>query len=188
MVCLLIPILYDPGETAFTDLRRSLTHAVSCTVRQDTSGRDELALKYPVAGAHADEIGYNSIILAKPNLWQRPQPYRVYSVSKPANGLFSVAARHLAYDGLGIPVKPFTATSAADAAIAAMTKLANVRMNFKKNPPEFFDVCKTDCIRGVALGDSRIEMRLHEHAVNARCDRRARQRRREAPVAAAASA
>ena len=116
MVCLLIPILYDPGETAFTDLRRSLTHAVSCTVRQDTSGRDELTLKYPVAGAHADEIGYNSIILAKPNLWQRPQPYRVYSVSKPANGLFSVAARHLAYDGLGIPVKPFTATSAADAA------------------------------------------------------------------------
>ena len=113
----MIPILFPAAETAFADFRCSLTDAVSCTVRQGAGGYDELSMQYPMIGAHFSELAPDALILAKPNPWLRPQPYRIYDISRPANGLVAVSARHIAYDGRGIPVAPFMAVSAQDAAL-----------------------------------------------------------------------
>ena len=113
----MIPVLFPSTETAFTDMSRQLADAVQCTVRQGVNGYDELSMQYPMIGAYFADLTPDALILAKPNPTLRPQPYRIYSVSRPINGLVAVQARHIAYDGRGIPVKPFKATSASDAVL-----------------------------------------------------------------------
>jgi len=112
----MIPILFPAAETAFTDERRQLSETVSCTVREAEGGYSELTLQYPVIGEWFSELVPDALILARPNPYTRPQPFRIYAASKPMNGLVRFSARHLVYDGRGIPVAPFTASSAADAA------------------------------------------------------------------------
>lgn len=112
----MIPILFPAAATVFTDVRRQLADAISCTVRQGSGGYDELSMRYPMIGAHFSELQRDAIILAKPNPHLRAQPYRIYDISRPMSGLVTVSARHIAYDMRGIPVAPFTASSAQDAA------------------------------------------------------------------------
>lgn len=112
----MIPILFPAAETAFTDERRQLSECVSCTVREAEGGYSELTLQYPVIGEWFGDLVRDALILAKPDPYTRPQPFRIYAASKPMNGLVRFSARHLVYDGRGIPVDPFTASSAADAA------------------------------------------------------------------------
>ena len=56
-----------------------------------------------------------SIILAKPNPTARPQPFRVYKISRPINGVVTINAQHLSYDLSGIVIEPFNAPSLASA-------------------------------------------------------------------------
>lgn len=120
----MIPVLFPAAETAFSDVSRVLTDTVKCTVRQAVRGYDELSLQYPMIGAHFAELVPDALILAKPNAYTRAQPYRIYNISRPVNGLVTVSARHIAYDGRGIPIKPFKATTASDAASKLKTNAA----------------------------------------------------------------
>ena len=112
----MIPILYPSTETAFIDDSCRLTDCVKCSVRQAVRGYDELSMQYPMIGAHFADLVPDALILAKPNAYTRAQPYRIYNISRPVNGLVTVSARHIAYDARGIPVRPFKASSASDAA------------------------------------------------------------------------
>lgn len=110
----MIPILYKSDETAFdTNGLGILTDAIDATVEEELNGVFELEMKYPVTGIHFSEIVRRSIILAEPNPISRPQPFRVYRITKPLNGMVKVYARHLAYDLKGKPVSPFSASGAA---------------------------------------------------------------------------
>lgn len=120
----MIPVLFPAAETAFSDVSRVLTDTVKCTVRQAVRGYDELSMQYPMIGAHFAELVPDALILAKPNAYTRAQPYRIYNISRPVNGLVTVSARHIAYDGRGIPIKPFKATTAKDAASKLKTNAA----------------------------------------------------------------
>lgn len=110
----MIPVLYSASESSFTGYGLgSLVDVISGKVdMQDT--QMELTMDYPVDGAHFSDIQPNRIILAKPCQTDDPQPFRIYRVTKPIGGKITVYARHLSYDLSGIPVLPFTATSAAD--------------------------------------------------------------------------
>lgn len=112
----MIPLIFPATATTFTDMSRPLTDCVKCSVRQAAGGYDELSMQYPMIGARFAELQRDAIILAKPNPHANPQPYRIYDISRPMSGLVTVSARHLAYDMRGIPVAPFTASSAQDAA------------------------------------------------------------------------
>lgn len=110
----MIPILYDPSETAFkTNGLGILTDAIDVTVEEVLNGIFELEMQYPVKGIHFSEIIRRSIILAQPNPMTDPQPFRVYRITKPLNGIVRIYARHIAYDLQGIPVSPFSASGAA---------------------------------------------------------------------------
>lgn len=125
----MIPILFLPSSSSFaTQGIGRLTDALSCVVTEARNGEYELEMTYPLAGVNFGEIGMQSIILAKPNTYDDPQPFRVYSISKPLDGICQINARHISYDLSGIPVllpthteegqpvpDPITATSAAGA-------------------------------------------------------------------------
>lgn len=106
------PVLFAPTATAFTtNGLGKLSDAASCTVKETRNGAFELTLKYPIEGIHYAEIQQRSIILAKPNPVDLAQPFRVYRINKPINGLVTVYAYHISYDLTGIPVSPYSAAS-----------------------------------------------------------------------------
>ena len=121
----MIPILYESTATQFNTFGIGhLADAVSPHIVEERNGEFFLEMQYPVDGRHYEEIGMRSIILAKPNPQQPPQPFRVYKITKPINGIVSIFAYHLRYDLAGIPVAPFTATSLSD----ALSKMVSNRL------------------------------------------------------------
>ena len=61
-------------------------------------------------------------MLFRSNSSDRPQPFRIYQIGKPLNGIVTVYAQHISYDLSGVAVSPFSATGI-DNVISAM--LAN---------------------------------------------------------------
>lgn len=94
-----------------------LADAVSCTVTEEINGVFELCMKYPITGIHGADIKERDVIVAKPNQTQRAQPFRVYRMSRPINGIMTVYARHISYDLDDIPVEPFKALTAKNAVL-----------------------------------------------------------------------
>ena len=88
-----------------------LSDAISSIVFQVLNGEYELQIEYPVDGIHFSEITQRSIITAKPDKISDEQPFRVYRITKPLNGIVTIYARHIAYDMSGYAVTPFTAAS-----------------------------------------------------------------------------
>lgn len=99
-------ILYDYTETSFTSNGLGcLNDALKCEVTEELNGNYELEMDYPVNGIHYSDITLRRIILAKPNSYDREQPFRIYSISKPINGVVTINAEHISYDMSGFPVK-----------------------------------------------------------------------------------
>lgn len=119
----MIPILYQAGETDFENngLGR-LGDALDCTAEESRNGIDELEMIYPITGKRFSDITHSRIIYAKPEDGADPQPFRIYSISKPMNGRIKVKAEHLSYWLSHIPVSPFTASSCAEALQKLKTK------------------------------------------------------------------
>jgi phage minor structural protein len=108
----MIPILFEPTATTFNTFGIGhLTDAIAPHVVEERNGEFTLEMQYPIDGEHYDEIGMRSIILAKPNPQQQPQPFRVHQITKPINGVVTIYAYHLRYDLAGVPVAPFSASS-----------------------------------------------------------------------------
>ena len=121
----MMPILYKSTETAFADNGIGiLSDAVSCVVTEERNGEFEMEMQYPMGGMHFDEIAQRSIIMAKPNPVDEPQPFRVYRISSPLGGIVTVYAEHISYDLAGVPVVPFAATSAASSMAALASNAA----------------------------------------------------------------
>ena len=116
------PILYSATETNFDNNGIGILSAcVACEVTEEANGIFELAMQYPMDGVHFAEIGDRAIIKAKADQFRDAQLFRVYAISKPMNGIVTVLAEHISYDLSGIPVKPFSASTAG----SALTGLKN---------------------------------------------------------------
>ena len=116
------PILYSATVTNFDHNGIGILSAcVSCEVTEEANGEFELAMQYPMDGVHFEKIGERAIVKAKADQFRDPQLFRVYAISKPMNGIVTVLAEHISYDLSGIPVKPFSASTAS----SALTGLKN---------------------------------------------------------------
>lgn len=105
------PILYGPQERAFSSNGIGvLNDAGSCIVEEERNGGFELTMVYPVTGIHYDSLSDRGIILARPNPSKRPQPFRIYRITKPLNGFVTVYAQHISYDLSGVAIPPFSAS------------------------------------------------------------------------------
>ena len=106
--------LFDETATTFTtNGLGGLPDAVSCTVHEEINGEFELEMEYPINGRRYDLLALRRIIVAKPNTYTNPQAFRIYSITKPIDGVVTVNAAHISYDLAGYPVSPFTAQNAA---------------------------------------------------------------------------
>lgn len=110
------PRLYPPTAAAWdTNGLGALSDCISCVVEETLNGPFELEMQYRLNGLHYADITLRSIVLAKPNPTARPQPFRVYKISRPINGVVTINAQHLSYDLSGIVIEPFNAPSLASA-------------------------------------------------------------------------
>ncbi len=146
-------LLYNPEEKLFgTNGIGSLADAVSCIVTEERNSSFELELVYPITGQHYADIQHRSLIFAKPNPFDQPQPFRVYRISKPLNGLVTVYAWHISYDLNGIPVRPFH-TYTIDATLSALTTNAAITNDFT------FSTDKPDSMAGEVWTDAPYSVR-----------------------------
>lgn len=110
------PILFPSTATEFnTQGLGVLTDAISCTVTEERNGAFELTMQYPDTGVHFAEITDRCIIYAIPSPYRAPQPFRIYRITRPMDGIIMVYAQHITYDLSGVPLNPFTAVNAPDA-------------------------------------------------------------------------
>ena len=77
-------------------------------VTEETNGMFELEFDYPLTGLYFRELRFRRIIYCKPNPYSAPEPFRIYAISTPINGIVSISARHISYDTSGYPMDPFT--------------------------------------------------------------------------------
>ena len=75
-----------------------LSEATKCVVEEERNGIFELELEYPMTGRRFSDLQLRNIIVAKPNPYDDPQPFRIYQISKPIKGIVTVNARHISYD------------------------------------------------------------------------------------------
>lgn len=123
----MIPILYEENSTSFTSngIGR-LSDAIKCIVTEERNGQYELALEYPVTGAHYEDIGIRKIIVVRPSINADLQPFRIYKITKPIAGRVGIYAQHISYDLSKNVVMPFSIP--ASSAACAQT-LAGLKQN-----------------------------------------------------------
>lgn len=110
------PRLFSQNESSFSNHGIGpLKEATRCTVREELNGSYELSLELPAGSRHFDAVATRALVLAKPNPYDEPQPFRIYRETRPTSLLLSASARHISYDLDGIPVAPYTAATAAQA-------------------------------------------------------------------------
>lgn len=115
------PVLFGAGAATYgTQGLGALADALTCEINEELNGEYELEMTYPVSGRRYSDLKNRCIIVAKPDPYRGEQPFRIYRITRPLNGVITVYARHISYDLSGVPVTPFTAASAA----AAMQALA----------------------------------------------------------------
>lgn len=109
------PILFSKTATTFTSNGIGRLDPISCIVTEERNGMYELEMEIAETAEHASDIEMSSIIVAKPSQGGSNQPFRVYKITKPINGIFTVLAQHISYQLSFIPVMPFSITASASA-------------------------------------------------------------------------
>lgn len=108
----MMPILYRADETEFDTYGIGvLSDCTFCEVTEERNGAFECVMKYPLHGSLFDEIKNERVILVKPNDTSRSQPFRIYRITTPMNGIITVYAQHMSYDLSGIGVLCFESKS-----------------------------------------------------------------------------
>lgn len=149
----MIPILYEGTETEFTSQGLgSLSDATSCTISEEINNTYELEMNYPMTGVHFFDIKVGRIILATPAPRKESEPFSIYKISKPIDGIVTIYAEHISYRLSYIPVKPFSASncygalngcvenSLEDNPFTVWTDKA-LNINFSFNKPQSFRLC-----------------------------------------------
>lgn len=113
-------VLFESVSTEFiTNGLGALPDAISCVVTEERNGEYELEMEYPITGKRYSDLLLRRIIVAKSNPYSDAQPFRIYSISKPINGVVTINAEHISYDLSGIPVSPFSS----DSVVSALVKM-----------------------------------------------------------------
>lgn len=112
----MIPILFDKSATSFNNNGLgALPDCISCKVTEEKNGMYEAEIVYPMSGIHFTDIQSDRIILCKPDVLKRPQPFRIYNISRPINGQVTINCEHIAYQLNHVPVIPFSVARAGSA-------------------------------------------------------------------------
>lgn len=124
------PILFSKDATQFNTNGLGRLDAITCEVTEERNGAFELEMTIAETALHASEIEMSSIIVVKVPDKSNLQAFRVYKITKPINGKFTVYAQHISYQLSYVPVFPFEVTASSSACAQAFIKLkANAAEN-----------------------------------------------------------
>ena len=95
--------LFESDATSFTTLGIGVyTDISSCVVTCELNGSYELEMELSIDDWLYSETTTGRIIVAKPNVHDEFQAFRIYKISKPFNKIVTVYAQHISYDLCGI--------------------------------------------------------------------------------------
>lgn len=118
----MIPVLYGKEEVLFTSNGiGALNDAVSCVAEQERNGYFEIEMQYPMTGKWFNELKKGRYIYCTHDEGEKCQPFEIYKIAKPINGVCTYYARHIRYKLSKVVVKPFVAESCADAMMKLRT-------------------------------------------------------------------
>ena len=104
------PILFEATETQFLSNGLGRIDAISCTVTEERNGQYELEMEVSIDDPHYAEIKEGRILYVRHDETQDKQPFDIYNISRPLNGIVTVLAHHVSYRTAKITVAPFTAS------------------------------------------------------------------------------
>lgn len=108
------PIIYGAGESSFTSNGYGrLSDAILCQVTEELNGTFEAQVQVPITDPFFSEIQKNRIIYCMTD--HGKQPFEVYKISRPLNGVVTVDLEHISYRLSKMTALPLTATSCEDA-------------------------------------------------------------------------
>lgn len=108
---MIYPSLYASYSALKTDgALYSLPDVVSIAVVEERNGSFDLEMRYLYKGMNADQLVCEAIIMAVPHHAQSEEPFRIYEVTVPIDGIITVKAHHLSYDLGGVVLTPFNET------------------------------------------------------------------------------
>lgn len=103
-------ILYDKDTVVFGQNLGlgALKDAITCEPSEEINGTYELEMTYPIEGSHAKDLVIDNIIYTNVNPFESDnrQAFRIYSVSKPINGILTINAQHISYDATKLIINP----------------------------------------------------------------------------------
>ena len=109
------PILYPAGETAFTSNGKGRLNPIMCMVTEERNGEYELEMDISIKDRHYKDIGHGCYISAIHDDTKTLQPFKIYKITRPMDGMVTVFAKHISYALSGVTVMPCTARNAAEA-------------------------------------------------------------------------
>ena len=112
----MIPIIFAPDEQSFTSngLGR-LTDCRRFEVTEERNGQYECVFEYPIDGPMFKHLKNGYFVYAAHDDSKTPQPFEIYSMEATLDGWATFRAWHISYWLNDVILKPFTATSCADA-------------------------------------------------------------------------
>ena len=129
----MIPILYEPNETAFTSngICR-LRDCLSCVCTEGRNDVYEVDFSYPVTGANYDKITLGRIIGVTHDDSKDVQPFDIVSYEKPIDGVVTFHAVHISYRQSKMTVKTVKGVDDLATALAQIKHVA-----YPDNPFEY---------------------------------------------------
>lgn len=146
----MIPILYSTMTEGTVPTHYglgALSDCLTCLVTEERNGSYELYMEYSANGIHADEIAVNRFIMAKPNLTDDPQIFRIYKVGKTINGHFTVYAQHISYDLSGKIIQSGTAGSCTTAIALLNAQAGSFTINTDRSLSRSFEITAPSSVR-----------------------------------------
>ena len=109
------PILYESDETEFLTNGIGTLDPVSCLVTEERNGQFEVEMDIPIDDLHFPDIREGRILYVPYDETGKKQPFDIYKISRPMNGMVTVNAHHVSYRTAKMTIGPFTASSCAGA-------------------------------------------------------------------------
>ena len=104
------PILFEASETQFLSNGLGRIDALSCVVTEERNGQYELEMEVSIDDAHYNDIKEGRILLVRHDETLDKQPFDIYHISRPLNGIVTVLAHHISYRTAAITIAPFEAS------------------------------------------------------------------------------
>lgn len=117
----MFPIIYANNETSFaSNGLGALSDCIRCEVTEELNGIYEMELDVPISGRHYRDIKPRRIIYTMTPGGK--QPFEVYRISKPINGVVTVYCQHLSYRLLKMTTSLFSSPTCAAAGAELATQ------------------------------------------------------------------